>query len=79
MMLSLYLKHHTIKVHWWQEVAFHGFFTPALDGSQWSASSPGQLTQNIMYNDDVSTGNVQMQKEGLQLIIHMLKAHLFGF
>ena len=73
MMLSPYLQDHAIKAHRWEEVTFHGFFTSALDGGQWTASSPSQLTQNIMYNDDVSTGMFKHRKKAFHLLSTCLR------
>jgi len=66
--LSVYLKHHSITSHGWVEVAFRGFFTSALDGGQWSASRLSQLTQNIMYNNDVSIGMFKCIKKAFHLL-----------
>jgi hypothetical protein len=43
--LSLCLtKHHAMKTYWGVEAYLHAFLTQALDGSEWSASSPGSFT-----------------------------------
>jgi hypothetical protein len=71
--LTPYLKQHAIKSQGWVEVAFRGFFTSVLDGGQWSASSPSQLTQNIMYNNGVSTGMFMCKKKAFHLLSTCLR------
>jgi hypothetical protein len=45
--LSLCLtRHHAIKTYWEVEVYLHAFLTSALDGGEWSTSSPVRYTRS---------------------------------